>query len=267
MSTKKVRPDSRKHHVPRCTFVTPSDRRCKMTVMPGRSRSGERNVFCAFHAKQEIQVYDAAVVSQEILGPLDDFRSACAINRALGKLFTVTAEDRIPIRNAAVLAYIAQLMLRTLKPLRHEIIESGGQHGMDAILRDVFALLDNTFDKDQPAQPGKVTPHWREKIEGGLAVLRRAGYALPTARTIPEQNSATSPDAVNGNENRDDDHDERDDDSVDQDETEGENETQAENGDNCEVQENPEILFEDPVAKRDYEAKLRWSRRGKKMSN
>jgi hypothetical protein len=152
-----------------------------MSAMPGHTRSGSRNLFCAFHAKQEMQVYDAKAVSREILGPLDDFRSACAINRVLGKLFTVTVEDRIPIRNAAVLAAIAQLMLRTLQPLRKEFLEAGGQHGLDAILRDVFALLDDTISKDKPAPPGKVKPHWRDEIEDTLAVLRRAGYALPTA--------------------------------------------------------------------------------------
>ncbi|MFZ0820588.1 MAG: hypothetical protein WAM91_11005 [Candidatus Acidiferrales bacterium] len=207
MSTKKATPDQRKHHITRCTFVTPANRRCKMAVMPGRSRTGERNVFCAFHAKQEMQVYDAKAVSREILGPLDDVRSACAINRVLGKLFIVTVEDRIPIRNAAVLAAIAQLMLRTLQPLRKELLEAGGQHGLDAILRDVFALLDDTMSKDKPAPPGKVKEHWRDEIEDSLAVLRRAGYALPTAG-YKKRESANNENE--GDENEEDDNGDRD---------------------------------------------------------
>ncbi len=177
MSKKKPTLAPRKHHVSRCTFITPANRRCKMTTMPGQSRSGGRNLYCSFHAKQEMQVYDAKVVSREILGPLDDFRSACAINRTLGKLFTVTVEDRIPIRNAAVLAAIAQLMLRTLHPLRNELIDAGGAHGLDVILRDVFALLNNELDSDRPARSPKVDPRLahRKRVEEGLAILRSAG--------------------------------------------------------------------------------------------
>ena len=152
-----------------------------MAVMPGQSRLGGRNVYCAFHAKQEMQVYDSKAVSQEVLGPLDDFRSACAINRALGKLFTVTVQNRIPVRNAMVLAYIAQLMLRTLHPLRNELIETGGANGLDVILRDIFALFDGQLDKDRPARPGEFKSHRRQQIEDGLAVLRAAGLGIPPA--------------------------------------------------------------------------------------
>jgi hypothetical protein len=183
-----------------------------MSIMPGHSRSGARNAFCAFHAKQEMQVYDAKAVAREILGPLDDIRSACAINRVLGKLFIVTVEDRIPIRNAAALAAIAQLMLRTLQPLRKELLQAGGQHGLDAILRDVFALLDDTMSKDKPAPPGKVKEHWRDEIEDTLAVLRRAGYALPTAgyKTNAAPGNVTKRPEIKADENEEDDNGDRD---------------------------------------------------------
>ncbi len=60
-------------------------------------------------------------VSSALLGPVQDFRSAASINHVLAKLLVLLATDRIPPRNAAVLAYICQLLLQSLKEVKHEL--------------------------------------------------------------------------------------------------------------------------------------------------
>jgi hypothetical protein len=163
----------------RCTYVTPSGRRCRMAIMPGQSREEKRIPFCAFHARQQKQSLDSEAVAREILGPLGDFRSAFAINRALGKLFTITAENRIPVRNAAVLAYIGQLLLQTLRPLRSEAIETGGQGRMDAILNDAVIRLGDELPKAPFGPDQTPKPSMKALVEECLLILKEAGFNLP----------------------------------------------------------------------------------------
>lgn len=166
---------------------------------------------CAHHALQDLQLHNSKLVTEEILGPLGDFRSAFAINRALGKLFTVTAENRIPVRNAAVLAYISQLLLQTLHPLRSEALETGGQGRMDAIVNDTVIRLGNElppipFGPDDPRlKPMSV------QVAESLATLRRAGFNLP-AELMPKPD-----DSDDGDTEEEEDDAERDDGKADAD--------------------------------------------------
>jgi len=63
---------------------------------------------------------DAQAVSAELLGPFAKLNTATAVNHALGKLFSLVAQGRVAPRNAAVLAYIGQLLLNSLSAVRHE---------------------------------------------------------------------------------------------------------------------------------------------------
>lgn len=166
----------------RCTHCTNDGRLCRMPFAPNHK------TLCAHHALQDLQLHNSKLVTEEILGPLGDFRSAFAINRALGKLFTVTAENRIPVRNAAVLAYISQLLLQTLHPLRGEALETGGQGRMDAIVNDTVIRLGNElppmpFGPDDPrSKPMSV------QVAESLETLRRAGFNLPAGlMPLPEE--------------------------------------------------------------------------------
>ncbi len=49
-----------------------------------------------------------------------NFLTATDINFVLGKLFTALAQNRIPPRNAATLAYIGQLLLHSLHDVKTE---------------------------------------------------------------------------------------------------------------------------------------------------
>ena len=56
-------------------------------------------------------------------------------------IFSLTAKGRVPARQSALLAYIAQLLLQSLAPVRNEIIEAGGTKDLALIFRDALAIF------------------------------------------------------------------------------------------------------------------------------
>jgi hypothetical protein len=64
---------------------------------------------------------DQADVASKIIGESEEFRSAVAINRSLGELYKLQARNLISPRRAAVMAYTANLLLRTLPAIEHEL--------------------------------------------------------------------------------------------------------------------------------------------------
>jgi hypothetical protein len=157
----------------RCTHCTANGRRCQMPFAPNHT------ALCAQHALQELQLHDSKIVTEEIVGPLCDFRSAFAINRALGKLFTITAENRIPVRSALAMAYIGQLMIQTLHPLKEESMEMGWRGRIHAILKVAVDSLDDEVPEVCAATAPKPNASLREKTEDALATLKNCGFDLP----------------------------------------------------------------------------------------
>ncbi len=86
---------------------TPSGRRCRLARKDSRSR------FCHPHDLAEQQRHNGDR-TEALLAEADAFQSAEGIHHSLGELYVLLAEDKISPRRAAVLAYINNLMLRTL---------------------------------------------------------------------------------------------------------------------------------------------------------
>ena len=84
---------------------------------------------------------DAADVSAELLGPVEDFRTAAAVNHALGKLLILLAGNRISPRRGAVLAYTCQLLLQSVAAVDKEIWLTGNA---DDIRKEVRSVLHAT---------------------------------------------------------------------------------------------------------------------------
>ena len=99
----------------RCLFQFSDGRCCRML------RSPHHPSFCAFHARQELQLLESQRVGGEISTSLNgNFLTATDINHVLGKLFTAVAQDRIPLRKAAALTYLGQVMLTSLSYVKQE---------------------------------------------------------------------------------------------------------------------------------------------------
>ncbi len=99
----------------RCQFPFSDGRCCRML------RSPHHPSFCAFHARQELQLLESQRLGGEISASLNgDFLTATDINHVLGKLFVAVAQDRIPPRKAAALAYLSQVLLSSLPHVKQE---------------------------------------------------------------------------------------------------------------------------------------------------
>ena len=100
----------------RCRHFTREGRRCRLRIL--NPHSG----LCFRHAGLMDQQSDAAEsdLTAAFSGLLTEFNSASQIHDFLSKLVVLLAQNRISARRAAVLAYINQLLLRTLSAIEQE---------------------------------------------------------------------------------------------------------------------------------------------------
>ena len=73
----------------------------------------------------------------------------------MGKLFALLAKNRIPVRNAAVLAYIGQLLLHSLSGVKNETMRSRGPDAWQQIIR---RALQNESRRPATSQLTKTIP-------------------------------------------------------------------------------------------------------------
>jgi len=117
----------------RCSHTTRDGRRCRsLSTSPD-------SIYCETHARLAWRDSGSASVcptchratrgpdplppnlANELLGPVEDFQTSASINHALARLVILQARNRIPPRNAAVLAYTFQLLLQTLPETKSEV--------------------------------------------------------------------------------------------------------------------------------------------------
>ncbi len=120
----------------RCRNKTVDGRRCSML------RMDDHPSLCRQHQRQQLQPQtDPETTAAELLGSIQDFKTATAVNQALARLFALLASHRLPPRNAAVLAYICQLLLLTLPLVQQEITRTEGYSGWQHTLRQALENL------------------------------------------------------------------------------------------------------------------------------
>ena len=115
----------------RCRYKTADGRRCTMLKMD------DHPSLCYTHWRQQLvqtESYDHEGAAAELLGSIEDFNTATAVNQALGRLFALLARNRIPPRNAAILAYIGQLLLNSLPAVDRETMRAEGLPGWEQTL-------------------------------------------------------------------------------------------------------------------------------------
>jgi len=99
----------------RCQHRSASSRRfCRMPV------SDPQSGLCLRHAASQSKANAQAAQAARLIGDAGEFRSAVEINRSLGELYKLLANDEIAPRRAAVMAYTCSLLLRTLPAIEHE---------------------------------------------------------------------------------------------------------------------------------------------------
>ncbi len=97
----------------RCRHLSPTGRQCcSPAAAPG-------STLCARHAAAEPQ--QSVDFSAELLDGCGEFQRAQQINHSLVALYKLLAQGRISPRQAAVLAYIGSLVLRSLKAVDYDL--------------------------------------------------------------------------------------------------------------------------------------------------
>jgi hypothetical protein len=116
-----------------CQFPFADGRTCRMP------RSPRHRTLCVFHARAEHELLAADQAARRLVSLSGDFKTASDINRVLGQLFTLVAQNRIPHRDAVSLAYIGQLLLHSLPHVRNEIKNTLGLRVWDATVQHALA--------------------------------------------------------------------------------------------------------------------------------
>ncbi len=107
--------------LPHCQQRTASGRRCRMAI------SDPDSGLCLKHAADRQKVLDQTDLAASLIGDIQEFRDAVTINHSLGELYKLQARNKITPRRAAVLAYIGNLLLRTLPAIEHETNPPGNE--------------------------------------------------------------------------------------------------------------------------------------------
>lgn len=120
-----------------CQFSFADGRVCCMLRQP------DHPSLCVFHARAERQLVESDRLGSELAASLTGrFMIATDINFVLGKLFQAIAQNRIPPRNAANLAFVAKLLLQSLDHLKDEYRFHYKFEAWQAMERDATRLSD-----------------------------------------------------------------------------------------------------------------------------
>jgi len=115
----------------RCHYLDPAGRRCR------RDRMHNHPTFCFFHARPEGEsdlppdcpqaagtgsgAARSDTTLEDLLGPLQDYRTAAGVNFTLGRLLLLVAENRISARKAHLIAHICRLLLQSIPAVAKEL--------------------------------------------------------------------------------------------------------------------------------------------------
>lgn len=115
-----------------CQFPFADGRQCRMF------RHKSHLSLCLFHAREEQQLLELDRIGDELSSLSGKFTTATDINHVIGKLFKLVAANRIPTRQAELLAYLAQLLLFSQKDVKHEQKIAHGYLGWEHIIREIY---------------------------------------------------------------------------------------------------------------------------------
>jgi hypothetical protein len=109
-----------------CQYKNSRGQRCHMLIDKNhRPSDGEkRSSLCPYHlaqTKAKDALPDPETLAAELLSDIVNFTTADSVNLFLGNLVKQLARKRIARRDAIALAYLCQLLLNSLPPLRKEM--------------------------------------------------------------------------------------------------------------------------------------------------
>ena len=149
-----------------CQFSFADGRACRML------RQADHPALCVFHARAERQLLESDRLGSELAASLTGgFMTATDINFVLGKLFKAIAQNRVPPRVAANLAFVAKLLLQSLDKLKAEYRFQYKYEAWKSMERDAIAL----------SEPPKLIPPGAKPLPASAA-----SFAAQLLSRIPE---------------------------------------------------------------------------------
>lgn len=126
-------------------------------------RAPSHPILCLFHARAEHELLAADEAAKRLVSISGEFKTASDVNRVLGQLFSLVAQNRIPHREAVSLAYIAQLLLQSLPHVRNEIQRAHGIPAWgDTVRRVLTAVQPQPVQNQSASQPTQESRESRE---------------------------------------------------------------------------------------------------------
>ncbi len=148
----------------RCTYTTADGRRCRALRLPAGAGLPGRGSLCLRHW-QQCQQQARAAAAGKVLSKSSEFNTATGIHQALGKVFSLLARNSIPARDAAVLAYIGQLMLNSLGAVEREFRIARGTDQFEEFLRQA---LHEARRERELADAGREEPAEDDDVHGDV---------------------------------------------------------------------------------------------------
>jgi hypothetical protein len=169
----------------RCQHRTRTGRQCRSRVADANSS------FCAVHAASEPGDSEDFVVT---LTERARFQNAQGINYSLGALYTLLAQGRISPRRASVLAYISNLLIRSLTAIDNDRYPKAGHPGFSPNGQRIAST--DVDSSDDPA--GDDFTHGGESLENEASATSAASaeQSIPPGKDPLPATGAEFVDAV-----------------------------------------------------------------------
>src|ERR1700693_3336196 len=181
----------------RCQFIRAEGKGCRMR------RSDAHDTLCTYHARQEEKQRnpDPEALAAELLGPVKEFNTSASVNYVLGKLLRLVVTQRITSRDAAVTAYICQLLLQSIPRVKNEIFALQNEATLEHVARQAIENLRQgvipvskihnaksvSVPPAPPAVPPVIPPVYQEKSGSPPPAVS------PTRPAPPTESKAVTP--------------------------------------------------------------------------
>ncbi len=134
----------------RCTHTDALGRQCRSLAYksPKGSTTNFTSGLCPTHATEDRQIRETDAIAKYLFKDTPRLNTNTAVNHVLEKLFTLIANNRIPMRNAALLTYLGSLLLNSISGVRGEVYGIEHSAGWEARIRSALRIIQSGQDED-----------------------------------------------------------------------------------------------------------------------
>jgi primosomal protein N'' len=154
--------------VNQCQFQNARGQRCNMLIDTNHRHGTGQATLCAFHAERllaKVPLVDPEVLATELLGGIDGFASADAVNLFIGNVVRQLARKRIARRDAIAFAYLSQLLLNSLGALQKEAeVQEKAESKAEAVrFHNTLVATSRLFNEKRSREQSSGAPPSTEK--------------------------------------------------------------------------------------------------------